>query len=205
MADAQKSPTRRRKPVQARSQQTVAAILEAAARIFERGSATTNAIARLAGVSIGSLYEYFPNKDAILESLVDRHVADAVARLQRELRAHPPQSTPLDQGVRRLVALMLELHADRPGLHRTLVGWAMGMPAVQRRLLEAEGRMREPIVAWLRAHPEVRVPDVTVAGRVVTQGTDALVHRYVEDDEGIEPDVFETEVTRLWVGYLQGG
>lgn len=182
----------------------MAAILEAAARIFDRGSATTNGIARLAGVSIGSLYEYFPNKDAILESLVDRHVDEAVERLERELCALPPERTPLHHGVQRLVELMLELHADRPGLHRLLVARVMGMPAVRRRVVETEARVREPIVAWLRVHPEVRVPDVVVAGRVVTQGTDALVHRFVEDDEGVTAEAFASEVTRLWVGYLRG-
>lgn len=204
VAPPQKPPSRRRRPVQARSQQTVAAILEAAARIFDRGSATTNGIARLAGVSIGSLYEYFPNKDAILESLVDRHVREAVARLERELSRLAPERTPLPEGVRRLVEVMLELHADRPGLHRLLVGRVMAMPGVRRRLVETEARVREPVVAWLQAHPEVRVPDVGVAGRMVTQGTDALVHRFVEDDGGITPETFARELTRLWVGYLRG-
>ena len=49
------------------------AILEAAARILETGGATglnTNAIAQRAGVSVGSLYQYFPNKEAILAELI---------------------------------------------------------------------------------------------------------------------------------------
>lgn len=183
----------------------MAAILEAAARIFERGSATTNGIARLAGVSIGSLYEYFPNKDAILESLVDRHVQEAVARLRQELRALPPERTPLAVGVRRLVELMLELHADRPGLHRLFVGRVMGLPAVRRRIVASERHVRDELVAWLRAHPEVQGLDVAMAGRVVVEGTDALVHRFVEDDEGVTAEAFALELTRLWVGYLRGG
>ena len=64
----------RRKPSQRRSQVTVTAILDAAARVFEeRGfeAGTTNHVAEVAGVSIGSLYEYFPNKDAMVVALVD--------------------------------------------------------------------------------------------------------------------------------------
>lgn len=202
VATAEKPAPRRRTPVQARSQGTVSAILEAAARLFDRGSATTNGIARLAGVSIGSLYEYFPNKDAILESLVDRHVDDAVAELRRELAALPPATTPLAVGVRRLVDRMLELHADRPGLHRMLVARVMGMPAVRRRLLVVERRMRDELALWLRAQPEVTVPDLEVAVRVVVEGTDALVHRFVEDPEGTSREAFADEITRLWVGYL---
>ena len=205
MATAEKPANSRRRPVQERSRSTVAAILEAAARLFDRGGATTNGIARLAGVSIGSLYEYFPNKDAILESLVDHHVEDAVRDLRAELAALPPATTPLATGVRRLVDRMLELHADRPGLHRMLVGRVMGMPAVRRRLLEVERRVRDELVSWLRAHPEVTVPDVALAVRVVVEGTDALVHRWVEDPEDIEAEAFAAEVTRLWIGYLGGG
>ncbi|MDD1963865.1 TetR/AcrR family transcriptional regulator [Pseudomonas putida] len=71
--------TARKQPLQRRSVTTVAAIIEAAARILEeRGHAgyNTNNIAQLAGVSVGSLYQYFPNKDAI-----------TIALLLRELKA----------------------------------------------------------------------------------------------------------------------
>jgi AcrR family transcriptional regulator len=69
----------RRRPRQARSRQTVEVILEAAARVFRREGfrATTNRVAAEAGVSIGSLYEYFPNKQALLAALAERHVAVA--------------------------------------------------------------------------------------------------------------------------------
>ena len=63
----------RKAPVQARSAATVAIILEAAARILERdglGGYSTNAVARVAGVSVGSLYQYFPGKDAITRALI---------------------------------------------------------------------------------------------------------------------------------------
>ncbi len=67
---------RRRRPVQARSQATVDYVIEAAARVFRREGfgATTNRIAVEAGVSIGTLYEYFPDKRALLVALAERHV-----------------------------------------------------------------------------------------------------------------------------------
>ncbi len=67
------STTARKLPIQARSQETVTSILEASARILETGGLpgfNTNAVARKAGVSIGSLYQYFPNKDAIVLGLI---------------------------------------------------------------------------------------------------------------------------------------
>jgi AcrR family transcriptional regulator len=69
----------RKRPVQARAKQTVEWILEGAARVFRREGfdATTNRIAREAGVSIGTLYEYFPNKTALLVALADLHLETA--------------------------------------------------------------------------------------------------------------------------------
>lgn len=78
----------RKLPKQARSGATVEAILEAAAQIFERrgyAAGTTNRIAERAGVSIGSLYQYFPNEDAILVALVHQHLAEGMAALQLHL------------------------------------------------------------------------------------------------------------------------
>lgn len=76
MADRSTSVRRRRRPVQARSQATVDFLLEAAARVFKREgfAATTNRIAAEAGVGIGTLYEYFPHKQALLLALAERHV-----------------------------------------------------------------------------------------------------------------------------------
>lgn len=75
----------RKRPTQMRSQQTVDRIVDAAARIYsERGysATTTNHIAQAANVSIGSLYQYFPNKDALLVALEERHLAEVTQVLR---------------------------------------------------------------------------------------------------------------------------
>ena len=74
----------RKSPRQERSRRTVARILDAATHVFhERGysAATTNDIAVEAGVSVGSLYQYFPNKDALLVALMEQHIESATAGL----------------------------------------------------------------------------------------------------------------------------
>lgn len=75
----------RKKPGQSRSAATYDAIVEAAARILERsGHArfTTNEVADLAGVSIGSLYQYFPNKDSITRALMEREQLSLVVDVE---------------------------------------------------------------------------------------------------------------------------
>lgn len=80
----------RRQPRQIRSQITVTAILDATVRVLlDRGydGCTTNLVAEVAGVGIGSLYEYFPNKEALVAALVEREVDAFVTTLEREMVA----------------------------------------------------------------------------------------------------------------------
>jgi AcrR family transcriptional regulator len=80
----------RRSPMQARSRATYDAILEAASQILERGGAdalNTNDVAERAGVSIGTLYQYFPDKHAILLAAAKRDLVGDVTPLLRRQRA----------------------------------------------------------------------------------------------------------------------
>ena len=92
---ARKPLSPRKRPSQGRSRFTVRQIVEAAARVFEEQGyvgTTTNHIAERAGVSIGSLYQYFPNKEAILAVLLEQHFDEGVAAveaIQRHLAEEP--------------------------------------------------------------------------------------------------------------------
>lgn len=92
MAAKKAQATARKRPRQERSRATVEMVLEAAVQVFRREGwdATTNRIALAAGVSIGTLYEYFPNKKAILVELARRHVDVAEDAFERVL--HSPLS-----------------------------------------------------------------------------------------------------------------
>ncbi|MEZ5998617.1 MAG: TetR/AcrR family transcriptional regulator [Hyphomonas sp.] len=114
-------PKPRKTPRQARSAATVDAILEAAAHILETGGLeayTTNAVAVRACVSIGSLYQYFPNKDAITAALVLRDSEDMAARLEGVLADFEDQ--PLIACIDALIEETVSHQLDRPVLARLM-------------------------------------------------------------------------------------
>jgi AcrR family transcriptional regulator len=118
---ASASTASRRIPHQRRARLTVAAILDAAVRILKRdgvAAITTNRVAEVAGVSIGSVYQYFPNKRAIFIALHRRHVEDIDRRIERTLSALA--AAPLAALLAALVETMVEAHRVDPELHELL-------------------------------------------------------------------------------------
>ena len=110
----------RKAPRQARSRATVEVIVTAGARVLDtRGWSgfTTNEVARAAGVSIGSVYQYFPNKLALVDAIRHQHFGDVLAVLQR---AHDRQRPP-ERLIEGLVNDMIAVHRDYPALHRALL------------------------------------------------------------------------------------
>ena len=120
----------RKRPSQARSAATVAAMLEAAARIIEvRGWAalTTNHVAELSGASIGSLYQYFPSKEALLAELVRRERAMLLHDVAQAMAPEGELPFAIEQGIlaglahqfrRSALALALESAPSSPSLQR---------------------------------------------------------------------------------------
>src|ERR1700691_3904285 len=105
-----KSPIRRQ-PQQRRARQTVEAILDAVVRILKREgfqAVTTNRVAEVAGVSIGSVYQYFPDKRAIFVALHERHVEEIDRLVATTLLEHA--ASPLDTLMRAMVEAMIDAH-----------------------------------------------------------------------------------------------
>ncbi|WP_019528272.1 TetR/AcrR family transcriptional regulator [Dasania marina] len=99
----------RKIPKQGRALHTVDSIIEATQKILSNQgyeSASTNYIAEVAGVSIGSLYQYFPSKEAIMASLVEKTVVEAAERIREELLSC--MGLPLEESTPRLVRVILE-------------------------------------------------------------------------------------------------
>jgi AcrR family transcriptional regulator len=200
----------RKQPSQERSRQTVAVILDAAAQVFaERGyaSATTAKVAARAGVSVGSLYQYFPNKDALLVALSERHVERSHAGIREVLNDEDLEGLSLEGLVRRLVAAMLELHLQEPDLHRLLFQEIPRQPAISKAKEESERALLRKLERLLRRHPEVRARDARLAAAIVGQTVESLTHWYVLEapELGLAREAFAEEVTALVCAYLSGG
>ncbi|CAN7637926.1 TetR/AcrR family transcriptional regulator [Mycolicibacterium frederiksbergense] len=191
----------RKQPRQQRSAQTRRDILDAAARIFgEHGYAagTTNRIAAAAGVSIGSLYQYFPNKDAILAALSDAHIDAGTTLLAARLRDGLPEA--LDDLVRLFVRAAIDNHREDPALHRVLFEEAPRSAALLARLRDTEARGVAGVTELLRRHPEVQVADPEFAARLTIATVESLVHRLI--GAPVDTAQLEDEVVRLLTGYL---
>ncbi len=113
---------KRRIPRQARAAETVAAIVEAAAQILESGGVaafTTNAVAERAGVSIGTLYQYFGDKNALLLALARQEMAAALAEIHRALQGEADPS--LEGRIRAMVRAMIHAFRGRQRARKAVV------------------------------------------------------------------------------------
>jgi AcrR family transcriptional regulator len=193
----------RRLPVQRRSRQTVEAILDAVVRILKREGiegVTTNRVAEVAGVSIGSVYQYFPDKRAIFGALHDRH-ADAIGQLvEATLVAHAAST--FEELVRALVEALVEAHASDPELYELLsteVPHRGGARALETRLrntfrlaLHARTKTKRP------AHDPERVLFVLPAM------VEALAHgAAVRRPPGLSREAATREAVRAVLAYLR--
>ena len=198
----------RKSASQTRSRQTVDALLEATARVLIKegyDKASTNKIAAVAGVGIGSLYQYFPSKEALVAAVIDRHMHEMFGVVRDALVK--VATRPVEVAARELVSVMIEAHRINPKLHRILVeqtprtGKLENVEAVER---EAYGLVR----AYLEAHrDELDVADTGLAAFVCVTAVEALTHAaVVRPSERLTDEQaarLVNDVTRLVVRYLQ--
>lgn len=170
--------TPRKRPRQARSKATVDTILEATTRVLVKqgfDGLSTNAVASAAGVSIGSLYQYFPNKTALVAALIDRHMEEMNAAILAELTR--VAKLPLAEAARCVVELTIRAHAIDPELHRVLTEQVprVGKLARLREVDEICHRMVAGMLAARRDEIAIRDPDL--AAFILVSAIESVVHR----------------------------
>jgi AcrR family transcriptional regulator len=192
----------RKQPKQDRAAQTRQRILDTAAHIFaEHGYAagTTNRIAARAELSIGSLYQYFPNKDAILHALMDADVDAGAKLLSTRLSGEQPEQ--LDDVLRVFVRATIDNHRDDPQLHRVLFEEAPRAPAFLARIHELEQLAVDATTRLLEQHPAVHATS-RLNARMVVATIESLVHRLIASPDPVDAGQLEDEIVVLLTGYL---
>jgi AcrR family transcriptional regulator len=156
----------RRRAKQDRARDTIAVVLAAAAQVLERegyARATTNRIAARAGVSVGTLYQYFADKDEIFDAVIRREI-DGLRRVLRD--AAPAPREPLAVGLRLLLAALVRARPEAPALYRCLEQLPNAL--FRRRVAAARGEVIEWVRDLLAAHRrELHVRDLDTAAFVI--------------------------------------
>ncbi|QEL26786.1 TetR/AcrR family transcriptional regulator [Bosea sp. F3-2] len=166
----------RKQPRQARSRATVEAVIEAGARVLsEQGwtGFTTNKVAEAAGVSIGSLYQYFPDKVSLVDAIRRKHLDDSLNAVRNALATE----LPLAAFVETLVSNIVEAHGTHPGLHRVLLDEAPGLEAYRDQNSQIEAQYlalyTEAATTYRSGFAEV---SASTTGLVVSDAIDGVIH-----------------------------
>ena len=193
----------RKQPLQQRSRETVAVILEAAARVLEaRGleGYNTNAVAERGGISVGSVYQYFPNKDALTLALIARFEEELLEKVRDAFAASEGKS--LTAALKLLVRAQIEVHAERAGLNRILETEEDRLRSTSSDSL-ASGELKALVRALLERHrDEIGKPIDDDAIEDVIVISRAMVDHALQKD--LSRPSASRRVLRAIEGYLHG-
>ena len=189
----------RKTPRQSRAGNTIAILLEAAARVLEtKGMAgfNTNAVAQRAGVSIGSLYQYFPGKDGLIVALCQRERSAFLAEAQEALQQPTGQAALLH-----LIQASVQQQLQRPTLAR-LLDFEEGRPEINRELAPFLDDMHG-LIRQLLVHDDIPPqPSVEIASDDIMAIARAMVNAAGERGE-VDREALAQRISLALFGYLQ--
>ncbi|HET6612703.1 MAG TPA: TetR/AcrR family transcriptional regulator [Kofleriaceae bacterium] len=181
------------------------AILAATAQLLEKlgyARTTTNAIAERAGVSIGSLYEYFPNKDSVVVALMEQQLDEQFAVFSGALEEMT--EVPLAQATRALIEILIASKRVRPKLMQALAtaGPTEVRAAFMRRFNQ---RSCQVVLAALRDRPEMaRDQDLELSTFMAVNAVYGIIDAVlVERPSLLQSDDLIDELSALILGYLR--
>ena len=193
----------RKRPQQSRSARLVAAILEAASRVLAREGAyrfTTARVAEAAGVSVGSLYQYFPNKESILFRLQADEWRQTMSQLERILS---DPNMPAQQRLRAAVATFFRSECDEAAFRSALEEAAPLYREVPEAKAHAE-EGRQLMQKFMRdALPEASVRQRAFAADLVGTVMSAAGKRIsVQNRSRTEVDALAVAIGDMFCAYL---
>lgn len=203
--DAGVAPLRRKKPVQERAKVTSDSILEAAEMIIVNEGyekATTNYIAEKAGVSIGSLYQYFPNKEAIISALIEQQVSRVSMGLRNVLRQC--MERPLEEASVMAYSFLLHNLREKKELFYLLPKRSPELIELTHNL-SVEKFTHQTALALLEQHrDEIVVKDLEKALAILEIGILANIRKFILGEHvDMTDDEFVHLVSRLSTAFLK--
>jgi AcrR family transcriptional regulator len=198
-------PEPRKRPQQTRSRATVEYILEAAAQLLSRDGAaalSTNQIARRAGVAVASLYQYFPNKESIVNALFEMQLSEERAELAA--RSTELQDEPFAKAIRVGVRSMIDVHAGKPELVRSILK-ALPFLGGAEALIRARQHVVDLVSDAMRRRPgELRSPEnLDIKAFVVVHAIESVIHDAAQErPEYLTDPAFEQELVDLLERFL---
>lgn len=197
----------RRTPRQDRSRALVDTLLEATARLLAKEpltTLTTNRIAEVAGVSVGSLYQYFPDKTALAGALIERKAARDLEELSSALTEVAAQG--LEPALRRMASTVVDLHRRDQALMRALLG-LVGPTGRFDAVRELAAQGRAGLRLLLEAHAQdLRPGDPELMSFVLGRALEEVVHAaLLEAPTLLDDPRFADELFTLAWSYLRRG
>lgn len=194
----------RRRPTQARAQATYDVILRAAAQVLLAdgfSNASTNRIAKVAGVSVGSLYQYFGNKEGVYAALID-HYCDAQIELLVRM-ADQLVDVPLVPAVETYVQAMIATHQRESPIHTALSQQAAHLGVGPVRRIQRESR--RVVRRYLARHADAIMPtDLDLATFVLVGLVEGIVDGAISAEAAPAwPDLAD-EIVQAVLRYLLG-
>jgi AcrR family transcriptional regulator len=192
----------RKLPKQERSQATVSAILIATTRILtEEGydKFNTNRVAELAGVSVGSLYQYFPNKAALLYALGEHHANEMAQLAQHHLEDLGDRS--ILEVLQQIIKAVLAAYAVNPKLYRIL---HQQVPRSEEMQKLDDARIEQMLHAFLALHrDQLRPKNLDITVFIISRTIKALLYDAIADRPNLlKNGELEQELMRMLSSYL---
>lgn len=196
----------RKSPRQDRSKATVDAILDATARVLVQEGydrASTNKIALRAGVSVGSIYQYFPSKEALVAALIDQHMEQMDAMFLSRMSGLDEKAP--EQVVRDVIEGMISAHRVEPKLHTVITEQIPRVGRLQK-LLDFNRDKAALIRAYLDTlTPRLLPKNLDAATFILISTVEAVTHAMgMNAGPDVDPDVLIDELTALVTRYLFG-
>lgn len=192
----------RKVPRQERALQTVDAILKASAYILKKqgfGGLNTNAVAEEAGVNIASVYQYFPNKEAILVELIRRHAEETRKRTSAVLR-EPGAGESFEKRMEQAIEASIAVHSVDPELHAIFTQEGARL-RLERFETESDAAIEEESQKWVRS---TKRANAEMALWIAQTAIHAVVHSaFVARPDIAKDPAFAKELAKLTQRYLR--